>query len=777
MAMDKKNLVLFVAMVLAAFAGRSQSAIGEWQDHNSFVSGRHVYATADRVYVATRMAMFYYDKNEYSVTGMTKVKGLSDVGISTFAYDEATKCLVVAYTNSGIDFKRDGQVHYVADIRRSGISGDKQVYHIRFNDGRAYLACGFGIVVIDMSTYEVSDTYYLGEDGGHAVVYDVAFTDSLIVAGTDDGFLAAPKNSRRLHICDTWTRDTVTPMRGMSVRTLEVSPKRGRCRLLALACADNPDSLTTFFQSDDGRWDRWEAGRITSLRCHNGRIVLSRFSSVEVYDDNYQLVDTVGLLPVYGMAAWDADSDGDSTIWIGHTWAGLLRVPYKSGQVRGYCPEGPSCNDYVYSLTAVPNALYLCPGGKLPTYENTYLDGNINILSEDGWEQLSRGSVSSTIQDVINVAVDPTDESHVSATAWGYGVLDVKDNTLQTLYEKANTNGALTPYTSGNFTSLRVGGLVYDGEGNLWVTNSLVDNGLAVRYHNGDWESFNTSAIVKGAEIDKIIWDSVNNYKWFAGRANRVYVHDGKSKMAYVNPNNGSKMETHAVNCLVQDHSGDIWIGTDKGIKVIYDAYKALANGGNGEQAPVTCSNILYNEDGINEYLMAYENISCIVVDGANRKWVGTSNNGLYLISANGTEQLQHFTMDNSLLASDKVLTLAVHPESGILYIGTDKGLQSYRSTATEAGLEPQDNIHAFPNPVRPGYDGPIAIKGFTRDALVHITDAAGHVVFTAQAYGGQVIWDGRTLNGERVSSGPYFVFASDRNGNMRSVAKVLIIK
>lgn len=772
-----KKHVLIALLLMAALAGRSQSAIGEWQDHNSFVSGRHVYATADRVYVATRMSMFYYDKNDYSVTSMTKVKGLSDVGICTFAYDDSTKCLVVAYTNSGLDFKRDGQVHYVADIRRSNIGGDKQIYKIRFNGGRAYLACGFGIVVIDMSTYEVVDTYYLGEDGDHAVVYDVAFTDSLIVAGTDNGFLTAPRRSRRLHIYDTWTRDTITPMKGMSVRTLEVNPNRGHYWLLALACTDNPDSLTSFFQSDNGRWGSWGSGKITSLRCHNGRIVLSRYSSVEVYTDNYQLADTLGSLPTFGMAAWDADFDGDSTIWIGHTWAGLLRVPYKSGQGRSYYPDGPTCNDYVYSVTATPKAVYLCPGGKLPTYENTYLDGNINILEKGKWEQLSRGAVRSTIRDVINVAVDPTDESHVSATAWGYGVLDIKNNTLQTLYGNVNTNGVLTPYTSGSFTSLRVGGLAYDGDGNLWVTNSLVDNGLAVRYHNGDWKSFNTSAIVQGAEIDKIIWDSVNNYKWFAGRANRIYVHDGKSKMAYVNPNNGSKMETHAVNCLVQDHSGDIWIGTDKGIKVIYDAYKAFTNGGNGEQAPVSCSNILYNEDGINEYLMAYENISCIAVDGANRKWVGTSNNGLYLISANGTEQLQHFTMDNSLLASDKVLTLSVHPESGILYVGTDKGLQSYRSTATEADLEPSADIHAFPNPVRPGYDGPIAIKGFTRDALVHITDAAGHVVFTTQAYGGQAIWDGRTLNGERVASGPYFVFASDQNGKMRSVTKVLIVK
>ena len=156
---------------------------------------------------------------------------------------------------------------------------------------------------------------------------------------------------------------------------------------------------------------------------------------------------------------------------------------------------------------------------------------------------------------------------------------------------------------------------------------------------------------------------------------------------------------------------------------------------------------------------------------------MGTATKGLYLISSNGQEQLEHFTTGNSPLASDKIVTLAVAPESGIVYIGSDKGLQSFRWTATAAGKQPAEKVYAFPNPVRPEYDGPIAIKGFTRDALVHITDAAGHTVFSTQAYGGQAIWNGRNLQGEKVASGPYFVFASDNEGKMRSVTKILIIR
>ena len=136
-----------------------------------------------------------------------------------------------------------------------------------------------------------------------------------------------------------------------------------------------------------------------------------------------------------------------------------------------------------------------------------------------------------------------------------------------------------------------------------------------------------------------------------------------------------------------------------------------------------------------------------------------------------------HFTADDSPLFSNKVICIGIQPTSGEVYIGTDQGLQVYRGTATYAESIPDEHIYAFPNPVRPGYDGPVAIKGFTRDALVHITDAAGHVVYSTNAHGGQAVWNTRTANGDRVASGVYYVFASDAMGKNRSVAKILIVR
>lgn len=760
----------FGLMMVVVWAAGAQVPVGQWQDHASFVAAHKVQVSPDKVYAATRMSMFYHDKEDFSTKALTKTTGLTDVGVSTFAYDERSRFLIVAYSNSAIDLKLGSQVYHIADIRHSNISGDKKIYHVRFHGGKAYLATGFGIVVVDLSRHEISETYYLGNQGGQGTVYDIAFTDSLIVAATDNGLLYAPKSSNRLHIYEEWTLDTLSPLQSRSVRELLTS----QGRIMASTCRDNPDTSTIYYQTVDGDWDSLRRDHVESIKAHNGFVLVNKNYCVEIYDADFQLETVLNAL-----SSWDVDIDADGTLWVGHAWAGLVKIPKPYSSSVSFAPQGPFNDDYVYSITSSWDNVYVCKGGKKPTYESAYLSPSVTYFDGKQWEQL--GFSGLPVQDILNVAVDPTDYHHVVATSWGSGVVDFYRNEARELYSYQNVS-EMVPYRSGNYVHQRVSGLAFDWNGDLWITNSLVDKGLLVRRKNGDWQSFDISPMLNGVagekrEIDKIIWDSIYGYKWFAGRANRIYVHDGNNRMAYVNPNNGSKLETHTVTCLVQDHSGDIWFGTDKGIKVIYDGYRVFSNGGRGEQASVNCSNILYSEDGIYEYLMAYESITCIAVDGANRKWVGTSNNGLYLISANGLEQLEHFTTANSPLNSDKIVALAVHPVTGQVYIGTNMGVQSYRATATYADAEPESDIHAFPNPVRPDYDGLIAIKGFTRDALVHITDSRGHVVYTTKANGGQAIWNGCTIEGGRVASGTYFVFASDQAGSMRSVAKILMIR
>ena len=451
---------------------------------------------------------------------------------------------------------------------------------------------------------------------------------------------------------------------------------------------------------------------------------------------------------------------------------------HPDGGDEAHKPDGPYSFDKCYRLVPFNYRMMLCPGGHTSIYSNVYLSPDLLTSQGRKWSTLNKdGGLLTGKHDLLDAAVNPIDTTEVVAALWGSGVASIRNNKVVAFYDTSNTNGAFVPFTSGSYSTLNTGAVAFDQQGNLWVLNSHSTHALVMRSRNGSWKSFSTMEMVTNPAVDKLVWDSINGYLWFMGNNNEIYVHDGKSKMARINPNNGSKLETQSVTALVQDQSGSLWLGTNKGIKVIYDGYKAFRNGGNGEVAPVNCSNITISNGEFAEYLMAYESITAIAVDGANRKWVGTANGGLYLLSANGLEQLEHFTFANSPLFSDKVIALGINERSGEVYIGTDKGLQVYRGTATYATSTPLDEVYAFPNPVKPDYDGPIAIKGFTRNGRVHITDAAGHTVYSTTANGGQAIWYGRNLKGEKVASGVYYVFASDDQGDNRSVAKILIVR
>ncbi len=765
-----KKTALLIAAVLCAVAATSQTAVGRWRDCIDLTASFHVAVGGDQVWYAARNGISRFDRTDRTVRTFSRATGLSDVGIAAMACDSLAQYLVVAYGNANIDILYRGRIYNLSDIKRTDLTSNKDIYNVRLHDGRAYLATGFGVVVVDLARREIEETWYLGTGGGYLAVYDIAFVGDSIYAATANGILRADTAEQHLGIADRWLPDS----RLASTTVTRLASHGGR--LVAAGYTIDPELFDVYYLDAAG-YHPLCTGRLKALHTGGHRLAVSIDNTVVAYDTAFVQTGTYTSYSWGALNPNDAVFDDEGTLWVAHPWDALVGLaPDGSDEVHSI--DSPSSGDNVYHLVPFGSRMLLCPGGHTTTFSNSFVDANLFTAVGRHWYGLDRGNgMLDGLYDVVGAAVNPRDTTETVAAIWGTGIVSIRDNKVQRLYDESSTGGALRPYVVGSYSSLRTGSVVFDNRGNLWTTVSHTDHALAVRRSDGTWQSFSTAVLSSMLHLDKIVWDSVRNYLWLAGHDNAVYVHDGDSRLVRIDPNSGSKLQTEAVNAIVQDRNGNIWIGTNKGIKVIYDGYNAFKRGGNGETAPVTCSNITMSNGEFAEYLMAYENITAIAVDGANRKWVGTASGGLYLISANGLEQLQHFTTTNSPLFSDKVVTVAIQPRTGEVYVGTDRGLQVYRSTATYAGDEPQEQVYAFPNPVRPGYDGPIAIKGFTRDALVHITDAAGHTVYSTQALGGQAVWYGLTASGEPVASGVYYVFASDIDGGNRSVAKILVIR
>jgi hypothetical protein len=223
------------------------------------------------------------------------------------------------------------------------------------------------------------------------------------------------------------------------------------------------------------------------------------------------------------------------------------------------------------------------------------------------------------------------------------------------------------------------------------------------------------------------------------------------------------------VSCLAEDVDGEIWVGTDKGVAVFYSPENVFSGQNFDSQQ------ILLEQDGHVQILLETETVQAIAVDDANRKWIGTANSGVFLMSADGTKQIYHFDENNSPLFSNDVGSIVINHETGEVYFGTSKGIISYRGTSI-AGLDAFSDVYAFPNPVKPDYEGPIAIKGLMNNSTVKITDISGSLVYETKSEGGQAIWYGKNFNGVKVSSGVYMVFCTSEDGSQKTSTKILFI-
>lgn len=770
------SVVVLLTSLCVTLVAPAQMPIGTWRDCLDNTIVYHLQPVDNYIFAASRGGVYRYNLNTTEADIFSKSKGLSDVGVKDIAFDNTSRSLFIAYNNSNLDILCDGNVYNIPDIKRSDISSDKRINSIRFYNGRAWLSTAFGVVVVDIYRHEISETLFLGANGSAIEVYDLAFTSDSIYAATSDGLKRIAVSEPHLAISDRWQTDI--RLNGVTVTRLAVLDNRLWLSATATPSNSYEDISTLFILADTG-FAAIDSGTVQTLHVGGGLVTVSYWDHITRYKSDFTALDTFYLYDDWAsISAYDAYTDNSGILWAAHPWLGLICI--NAPQPFFIRLNSPMSRDNVFRLVAGPNSMLLCPGGHKVTYESNYLQAELFVAHGLQWTQLdnSNGALDGKY-DVVDAVVNPKDTAETLVVCWGYngGVASVRDNKVVAFYDQTTTGGALQQYVVGDYHTLLVGAVTFDNDNNLWVLNSHSPYALVRRSPEGVWTHCSTEALSSQLQVDKMIYDSVNNFFWFSGKENMLYVHDGKNRMARVNPNSGSKLVTDIVNTFVQDYDGNIWIGTNKGIKVIYDASRAFAGGSAGQISPVTCSNITITNGDFYEYLMAYEDITAIAVDGANRKWVGTASGGLYLLSPNGMEQLQHFTATNSPLFSDRIISIAIQPRTGEVYIGTDYGVQVYRSTATYAESTPDEHIYAFPNPVRPGYEGLVAIKGFTRNAIVHITDAAGHVVFTTQALGGQATWNTRTSDGDLVASGVYYVFASDSEGNNRSVAKVLVIR
>ena len=754
-----KKTIFLSALLITIFSSAQSLRVSEWRDHLPYSNATQVCKVGEIIYVSTDKALFGYNKSDKSIHRINTLNGLSDIGVSSI--ESYKNSLIIGYENGNIDLFQSGKSINIPEIKRSSIVGNKAINHIEPIGDDIYLSCGFGVVVLDAKKQEIKDTYYLSQNGGYVNVLFTGKIGDRIFALTENDFFSADINHPNLANFNVWEKVSIP-----SSERINLLETFGDKLIINFQKKnENSPNTDTLYQFDGADWIPLNQGNYTnkSIRAIEENLIIVRPSGVSILDQELNQTRHLSMsaFALESGSFSDAIYYNKNEYWIADNKNGLLHSNQRV--VEFIKPSGPFESDVV-QIKNFGDEIWLSHGAMDENWAPTWNKTEASWLAIDDW-----GIATSFLEEEFTdiVALNKRGEETYFAS-WHNGLAKMVNQQIEIYNE---TNSSLQKRAIYEDWIL-IGDIQFDSKGNMWCTNSQTREPLSVQYLNGEWESFPLGVgITESQSLSKLLIDK-NDQKWIQLKEGGIVVFDEsnsgvKARKLSVGETTGN-LASNKVHSFAEDLDGKIWVGTDNGISVFSNPEFIFT----GENA----SKIMVTLDEYTTYLLDGQRVNDIEVDGANRKWFALNNSGVVVTSENGTEEIHHFTAENSPLFSNKIIDIEFNDLSGEVFIATDKGLISYRSGATE-GKDDFSSVLVFPNPVKPGYDGLITIKGLISNAVVKITDVSGNLVYETTALGGQATWDGANFDGRRVQTGVYFVFCSDDEGNVNHVDKILFIQ
>ena len=693
--------------------------IGSWRAHFANQSIQQI-VKGDQLYLASQNQIIQID-NKNEISYLNTSNGLHHIGISKLAWHNIENQLVIVYKNSSVDIVKKDQVTLINDITTTNLYTEKSVNDLSIFNNNAYLACNFGIVVIDLIKKEIKETLFPNENRQPVKVYKTLVFQNKLFALTDSGIWSSVLSKSTI-----WNKENYNSIKGLQ-NIFEFKNQ-------------------LYFNNEKNIYALQDT--VASYQISNGTIQTITTDAEQIYAGIvYQNKGAVIQLNRNSIPFVLIDSNillhPTSILKEGNDFyvADLKNGLYQKNSQPNWIPLGGPLIKTKGSIAVAEKQLLI-------SYGDDVL--GVSSYTEKGWTNFVKLK-NLDLTKIEGLSIDPIDQS------WWMGMgnnlihYDPKKEIIEQTLPHPNIGNikSIQQDRDGNLAILKEGFGLVKKEGSQWIPYPIPNNYSATKL--------------------KALIASPNGLNWMIGPTRQgILLFQKKNNQAIWRQLNTSKntgnLPSMEVTAISEDKDGNIWVGTDNGLAIFQcndineacDAY-----------LPIVESN------GFNGYLFKNETIHSISIDGANRKWIGT-NKGAWLISKDGTEVLAHFTDENSPLPSNKVLSICIEPTEGDVFFFTENEIMSYKGNATE-GATIQNKIKIFPNPVEPNYNGPILIKNLVDNALVKITDLNGRLIAQTRALGGQAIWNGRDQNQHKVSSGIYLLFVRDDAGNEKAVGKIMI--
>ncbi len=738
------NVFLFSTLFIRSVTAQENIPIETWRAHISFQSIHSVAVTDQNIYGAAENGVMVFSVADNSLTGYSKLDGLSSTGITYIAADPTTKKVLIAYDDGNLDILQGNTITNFDRLKNSEtIAGSKRINHISIRSAYAYLSTDYGVVVFDLVKQEVKETWRdLGTTGETIKIFQSTFTSDRIFVATQAGVLAGNLNDNLLDF-NKWNRFNTGDFNG-SIQS--VSTFNG-----IVYSAINGFGVYSFTGINWVKEPFLQGISFHSLNASVNTLLIAT-------SDQLWKLSAVNLLTQVQSdlisSPFMALEDTGGKLWIGDGEHGL--VSDRTGSFETYLSNGP-VNTKTTRLKFFNKVMYGSGGGYSTSFVAYGNKGNYDLFTQGMWS-----SNTSTMLDLTDIDFSLNgDLSFLSS--FGYGLESItKEGAIQRYDESNSPLINLNP--PGKYVNVTA---IESSTAGLWVTNYGANKPLHLLKSDNTWESFSFSSSVSRYPTELAV--DVFNQVWMLANPDQgggiVVFNKEENKSAYLTEVAGSGgLPSKNVRSIAMDRDGYVWVGTDVGVAYFIDPTD-LYSGGVNAIKPIF----------ENRFLLKDDKVTAIAVDGGNRKWMGTER-GVWLFDATGETLIHNFTAENSPLLSNVIQAIEINAETGEVFLSTDKGLVSFRSDAT-ASTDVFQSVKIFPNPVTPEFTGMVGISGLAKDAIVKITDISGKLIWQTKANGGTATWNVRDYNGNHAATGMYIVFSATEDGGENAVGKIAVIE
>lgn len=776
-----KKIGLLILSFITTIVAAANDYNEKWNTHFSYNRTNKVCLTENKVFAIANNHLYTVTKEDGVLDKYTKIDGLSDNNVKDIQYSAERGCLIIVYENSNIDIiESDGIIYNIPDLYNKQLSVNKTINQITIDGDFAYLSTEFGIVVINLKKKEIANTYIIGPDATKIPIYGIAIDQEYIYALSIEYIYKAKKEGSNLLDYNYWQDNKISLNTSEDCRTLY--------KFSNSLFTIKSDSIVYMYNNE---WKDFytSTSKYAKVSVNDEKLLISGGNNglicynkdlKEEFKAQYYTLHT----------EYDAQNN---RYWLASGEEGIKKVKLNE-TVETYKMSGPTLSDLkriIYS----GDRMYLINGRGSLT-DRGYKSPIISYIENHKWYNLTPQAMGlhnfiEYAQDVTSVATDPKDKSHWFFTTFGEGVFEVKDNKIVAIYNQVTTNGEIKSANHIIYHFNRCDGLKYDSYGNLYVGMSSVKDPMSIYSASTGWKNIkqNKEQVSTEWAKDFIFTSKYRAFLRARGTAGIYFWHDNKTpldpsddKTALFLANtwtdkDGKLLSPIYLHDAKEDKNGTLWVGTELGPILLQNPNQIFSS------SDYRCTRVKINrndDSGLADYLLDGETIYAIEIDYGNRKWLGTANSGLYLVSEDGTETIAHFTKENSPLSSNSISDLELNPTTGELFIVTPEGVFSYKTDSSKPVKEAsKETIYAYPNPVRPEYSGEVIIGGLEDNSIVWITDASGNLVFKGRTVGGSISWDCKNRTGQDVTGGVYMVLVSNEDSdNPNSVAtKILVVR